>query len=336
MAEGGEASGGHVTAEPTSGYVEATEQIRGAAKWLLGSFAAVGAVFAAGLQLADTGGVDAAVPSRLVATLLGLLLTVAGIIVAVWAVSDVLLRRNVTLADVISNADYATEKGVVAADKELYSPFESLEDLRAQIEVLGGDQKTQWEHCLDADRAVRTIDRSALEGEADDPEVTHARERARLILERAQIDRATYESTRERARHAGKVRMRVLEVVGFMRVRRSFQDSRALIAGATVAVAVGLVAFAWGANAPADAAVASGEVLPRTPSRVTVLLTHPERFRAQLGPGCKAGTGLPAMAMTVRGETYQVATETTQTCRSAWLTIKPEDGTVSPRGETSK
>ena len=42
------------------------------------------------------------------------------------------------------------------------------------------------------------------------------------------------------------------------------------------------------------------------------------------------------MAMIVRGETYQVATETTQTCRSAWLTITPEDGTVSPREATSK
>jgi hypothetical protein len=329
MAEGAEASGGDVPAEPTSGYVEATEQIRSAAKWLLGSFAAVGAVFAAGLQLADAGGVDAAVPSRLVATLLGLLLTVTGIIVAVWAVSDVLLRRNVTLADVISSADYATEKGAV--DKELYSPFESLEDLRAQIEVLGQDQKSQWEQCLDSDRAVRTIDRNALEGDADDPEVKRARESARLSLDRAQIDRATYESTREQAKHAGKVRMRVLEVVGFMRVRRAFQDSRALIAGATAAVAAGLIAFAWGANAPADSAVAGGEVLPRTPSRVTVLLTHPERFRAQLGAGCKTDTGLPAMAMTVRGETYQVATEKTQTCQSAWLTIKPQDGTVSPR-----
>jgi hypothetical protein len=334
MAEGDEASGGDVPAQPASGYVEATEQIRGAAKWLLGSFAAVGAVFAAGLQLADAGGVDAAVPSRLVATLLGLLLTVTGIIVAVWAVSDVLLRRNVTLADVISSADYATEKGTV--DKELYSPFESLEDLRAQIEVLGQDQKSQWEQCLDSDRAVRTIDRNALEGDADDPEVKRARESARLSLDRAQIDRATYESTREQAKHAGKVRMRVLEVVGFMRVRRAFQDSRALIAGATAAVAAGLIAFAWGANAPADSAVAGGEVLPRTPSRVTVLLTHPERFRAQLGAGCKTDTGLPAMAMTVRGETYQVATEKTQTCQSAWLTIKPEDGTVSPREETAK
>src|SRR5689334_9224297 len=212
MAEGDKASAGDAPAEPASGYVEATEQIRSAAKWLLGSFAAVGAVFAAGLQLAHVGGVDASVPSRLVATLVGLLLTVAGIIVAVWAVSDVLLRRNVTLADVISSADYATEKEAVAADRELYSPFASLEDLRAQIEALGQDQKTQWEQCLDADRAVRTIDRSALEGDANDPGVKHARERAQLILDRAQIDRATYESTRERARHAGTVRMRVLEV----------------------------------------------------------------------------------------------------------------------------
>jgi hypothetical protein len=336
MPEGDAASGGDAPAEPASGYVEATEQIRSAAKWLLGSFAAVGAVFAAGLQLANTGGVSAAVPSRLVATLVGLVLTVAGIIVAVWAVSDVLLRRNVSLADVISSADYATEKGVVSADKELYSPFESLEDLRAQIEVLGQDQKAQWEQCLDADRAVRAIERSALEGNPDDLAVKHAREQARLILDRAQIDRATYESTREQARHAGKVRIRVLEVVGFMRVRRAFQDSRALVAGATAAVAAGLIAFAWGANAPAGSALAGGEVLPRTPSRVTVLLTHPERFRAQLGAGCRTDTGLPAMAMTVRGETYQVATEKTRTCQSAWLTIKPEDGTVSPRAEASK
>jgi hypothetical protein len=335
MAKENEPSPAEAPPKPAGMYSEATEQVRDAAKWILASFAAVGAVFAAGLQLGDIGAVSYIIPSRLIATLAGLIFTVSGIVVAVWAVGDVILRRTVTLGDLINDADYAAEKTLIESDKDRFSPFQDLGDLRSQIEVLSREQNDQRKQYLDWDHKVKAIDRSLLQGSTADPALKTAREDARSTLNSARTAKANYESTLDRAKHAGSVRLRVLEVAGFMRVRRAFLESRGFIAGATVGAALGLVAFAWGSHAPQDSGLSTGEVLPRTPSKVTLLLLHPDKFRGQLGVDCETKGGLPAMAMTVSGDSYQVATEETPTCHSAWLTIRPEDGVVSPRVEST-
>jgi hypothetical protein len=54
------------------------------------------------------------------------------------------------------------------------------------------------------------------------------------------------------------------------------------------------------------------------------------------GTKCDTTKPIPALARTVTGETYQVATEKTSTCNSVWLTVSPSVGTLSPRETDEK
>jgi hypothetical protein len=91
---------GSATSSPSGNpFTDAATRIRNSAKYLLGAFAAVGALLAAGLQLTSLGKLSSDRPdhrSQLAA--LGVALTVLGIALAVGSASVVISRSFVTLS----------------------------------------------------------------------------------------------------------------------------------------------------------------------------------------------------------------------------------------------
>src|ERR1700719_2870994 len=84
--------------KPVGAFSDAANRIRDSAKWLLGAFAAVGALLAAGLQLADLGKLASdRSDHRLQWAVVGVGAAVLGIGIAIGAAASVITRSFVTL-----------------------------------------------------------------------------------------------------------------------------------------------------------------------------------------------------------------------------------------------
>src|SRR5690242_2358425 len=77
--------------------------MRSSAKWLLGAFAATGAVVFAGLQLTSLGDINTDVdPWRMPTAIVGFGLTIVGIAIAIGAIGAFLRRSSVTAKDLVN------------------------------------------------------------------------------------------------------------------------------------------------------------------------------------------------------------------------------------------
>lgn len=80
------------SADITADITKANESLRTTAKWLLTSFAAIGALLLAGIQLSNVGKLTGETPdSRIVAVIAGITIAVVGIVAAMWWTSKVLV-----------------------------------------------------------------------------------------------------------------------------------------------------------------------------------------------------------------------------------------------------
>lgn len=114
----------------------ALTDMRSSAKWLLGAFAATGAVVFAGLQITSLGHVNSrAEPWRVPTAMLGFSLTVIGIGLAIGAVGHFLRRPPLTAKDLVhqSGADYAAARESVAHDATLLGSYESVDQVWREL-----------------------------------------------------------------------------------------------------------------------------------------------------------------------------------------------------------
>lgn len=292
---------------PENPLAAAADRIRESAKWMLTSFAAVGVVFAAGLQLADLGELSTDEPGRLVAAGIGLLATVVSITVAVAAAGSVAATSHVNLILLAHDDDFAKVRESINSDTVLLQPAADVAALEAQVTDATVEANARYDSWREAEA------RSAPE-----PEIATAREHA--------------EAAAAEAKRWLAARDRTLSVASFLRVKYAYEWARKRIGFAAFGAAIGLILFAWGANAPAEPQVDAGEILPKAPSEVSVVFTDTGRSQARkaLGKKCDLGN-VAAVAFDVSGETYQVATVKTKKCAAAWLAITPEIGAVVAR-----
>jgi hypothetical protein len=300
-----------------TGLAAATDKLRASATWILGAFAAVGATFAAGLSLANIGKLSVDEPVRLGCAVLGIVVTVAAVVVAIAATVSVTANSRVSLSLLASSA-FDQLRGQLDADEEIRGGYESVADLRRQVLLLRANVLAK-DASYAAAYAATTDPSSNVPPENREADLAAAT----TALQFAQRSLATAES----------VKAEVLDVAAFERVKSSYDSSKQVLAGSAVAAALGIAMFAWGANPPAAATAATaGEVLPKTPSEVTLLFTDPsDALQTKLGKGCNLSAGIDAVAMTVAGETYQVATVKAPKCASIWLEVTPKVGQVVPR-----
>lgn len=299
-----------------TGLAAATDKLRASATWMLGAFAAVGATFAAGLSLANIGNLSVDEPARLGFAALGIVVTVGAVVVAIAATVRVTANSRVSLT-LLATSAFDQLRGQLDADDEVRGGYASVSDLRTQVLALRADVLAKDASYTQAYAATTDPNSNvALDiREADLAAATTALQLARRSL-------VTAES----------VKAEVLDVAAFERVKNNYDSSKRVLAGSAAAAALGIAMFAWGANPPPAKTVAAGEVLPKTPSEVTVLFIDPSKaLQTELGSDCDLSAGVDAVAMTVAGETYQVATLETTMCASVWVEITPEVGRVVPR-----
>lgn len=292
----------------------AADRIRANAVWIIGAFAAVGAILAAGLQIGDVGELSTDDWPRLVAAFGGVAVAFAGIVLAIAAASRVATRSHVSLNMLGTKGVLDKEKTTINADRALLLNYPSVEALVEDATAAYARESRLWS---DYNEAKAQMPRSR------DPE-----EKAKQKVEQLERD---YRAAQKESNEAGRVSGKVLEVASFLRVQNTFEGALKFMFAGAVLAAIGIVAFGWGINPPADESLDGGEVLPRTPSDVVVILnaSGQAEFGERLGPECDL-THVPAVATAVNGSTYRVVTVETETCNSIPMRVGTGNGQVIP------
>jgi hypothetical protein len=280
---------------------QAADRIRESAKWLIASFAAVGGILVAGLQLTGIGKLTNEPPDhRLGWALAGLCAAISGIVIAIAAASSVVTKSFVTLKWL--------------ANQEPSHP--AMEGIEGDVGLLGG-----YANVADLNSAYGTAMQerqraySTYYGTLDDATDTKA------------------QAAQNWATLLGLIQAHVLEQASFNNLRHSYRKARwGILAGAAI-TAVGIAAFAWGANPPEP--VRQPVVLPQ-PSEVTVVIKprDPKKVERQvrelqrrLGSRCKL-SAIDAVVLDSMGQSYRVASVATDRCAVVFFTVGPELGRV--------
>lgn len=289
---------------PPNPFQQAVDRVREAAKWLIASFAAIGAAMIAGSQLSSLGKLDAT-DARFWLAILGVLLALGGVAWAIWQVVEVLTPAQADLR----------ELGAVTADSEDRLLWQVRSYLDGIPELFEG-------HANDVPGLRQAYDQALAERRtAIDDSRRHPEDQAR----RQQADRAS-----ERARAVNGVVRQVLTVATWERLRRRFRAVRGGLFGAVAAAAIGIVLFAWAANPPEAGAAREEGPSFEAPSTVRVSLSRQGRdvLRDLLGEGCPVGEPLGALALESSSSGIEVVTLPTDRCDPVRVVITPELGTV--------
>jgi hypothetical protein len=254
-------STGADTALSTAVLPNASDRIREALKWLITTFAAIGAVLVAGSQLSSLGTLDTG-SGRFVAAAVGIVLGFIGIAIAIW-------RTAVILVD----GSYVTLSGLVRQPQS--SPLDKL--IRQNSDLLQG-QATSVMELRDRWIAATHQRKLAFDDYYNNPGSAELMSRAEVASAKlAIIDRAV---------------SNLLDVASFETLRLSAKRNLPWIFAGVLSAALGIVLFAWAANprpTQAQAATASAgipgdaQVLPQ----VTLILEEAGIARVEAGIGEK-------------------------------------------------
>jgi hypothetical protein len=298
-------------ASTESPLAKAADRIRASAQYLLAAFAAVGAILAAGLQIADIGALTVDDdPVRFWAAFGGIAVAVGGIAVAIKAAAGVSTASYVDLNWLVAHPD-SEARTAIDADEGLRQA-RTVDALRTQVDAAARTASDAYQALV----------------AAGDPGTDTTKQQKATDLRNA------YTQAQGTLTHLKKIRTDVLNVASFHRTKEAYEKAQGKVVLGALVAAIGVSAFAWGANPPDRTAIDPGEVVPKTPSQVTVALTEAgaATYRAVLGDDCETGA-IKAIAFSVTGTTYEVVTERTDECQSVPLKVTEEFGTVVPRVE---
>jgi hypothetical protein len=276
-----------------SSLAQAGDRIRESAKWLIASFAAVGAILAAGLQLTGLGELS---DERLAVALIGLAVAIVGVAIAIRAAGGVVTESFVTTKWLASRAPDDVAVAEIVGDKGLLGGFDSVQQLKEAYDAAINERRT------------------ALRDYYDDP----ADDTKRLKADAAQ----------QWAKTLDQSQVHVLERASFSRLRDAYRKAARAIGFSAMAAALGITAFAWGANPPSEETV---PVLIPSGTEVVVSIDEEDRsdLEGALGPECDLSE-VEGFAVEAVGESYRVASVASNDCRAALFTVEPQMGKVIP------
>jgi hypothetical protein len=242
-----QASAGESEKPAAVGYSKDIADLRAAAKWLVVAFAAVGAVFAGGVQISKAGQLswDDTKPRFIIAGI-GVLLVVGGVIVAIDATMNVLRTDYLTLGDILDNKNEAAFKSIRTRER-LVAPFANVAYLKAKLPGLSDELQDRHE-------AEDAYEKVALN--PSDKEAARPYKDAKTLQEIAQ----------RKLTQPTKARSQALEVAKLLDVRYRYEKHRRRLAFCALATPFGVAGFAWAANPPEEKdppeAAPTAEVLP--------------------------------------------------------------------------
>jgi Pentapeptide repeats (8 copies) len=236
----------------------ASTSIRDAAKWMVASSAAVGAVLIAGSQVSSIGKLEVCVPgpvgcNRLWVALLGAVTGLGAVVYAIWQAVRLLLPVSLTLHDL----------------EELWAADETSSPVRRLLARLAGDRANPLQRgfgrWLDRRRSPVVRFFTDNPGLLQHPTPNALRESYNQAWKelKAAEEALAGASRWSRARHQADVtaasarfdalRARIQEVTVLAQyevLRDDFARMLARLLIAAVVAAIGIVAFAWAANPP--------------------------------------------------------------------------------------
>lgn len=216
-------------------YAAATENLRGAAKWLLAAAAGVAGLLVAGLQLGSLGHLTSHEVFRLVIALVGLAMALAGVAFVVWRAGALLSDEWLTLGQ-LSSADFQARlraSGTRSGASAIYAEMETYrEELYGGVATSLGDLYSAL---------VRTNEemRSSVTGDLE----------PRAIARAAEVRAAV---------------KNVVDYANYRRTRARFDSLRRALGWGGSLVVAGLVLFAVASNPPLQ-----GDKTPGQPSSPT-------------------------------------------------------------------
>jgi hypothetical protein len=269
---------------------KAADRIRESAKWLIASFAAVGAILIAGLQIADIGGLTG---SRLAWAIVGIILGVAGVVFAIAAASSVVTKSFVTLKALADQSKDQEPRKSLDGDRVLLGGYESVSDLHDAY----ASAMAARVHALEVHYAKPTV-----------------------------VTKDTADRTRDWANVLDRIQKPVLDRASFLTLANSYKKARyGILCGAGL-TAFGIATFAWAANPPEPSS--PSPVVAKIPSNVTVVIRRPSStLKMMLGSTCDL-TAVKAIAIADLGANYQVTSIPTSRCKAAVFVVTPAMGRV--------
>jgi hypothetical protein len=235
------------------------ERVREAAKWLIGAFAAIGALLVAGIQLSDAGQLTLEDDKdRLIAAIAGLIFGFGGVMWAILENVRMLLPAAMTIDRL------KTEEGL--------APF-----FNDNPELIPGPPKS-------VDDFV-----TAFWARSD------AYDSAKTKYEETyeDTDKAKLEKEKKRLGVAEREMREVLSLANWKATERLFNDDvRWRLVGAAIIATVGIALFAWAANPPEEEKESAEKpVLGVAPSlgRLTFKPEAESQLKQALGESCEIG-----------------------------------------------
>ena len=279
--------------DPTA-LAAAADRIRETTKWLIASFAGIGAVLVAGSQLAALGTLDR---NRFVVAVLSVVLGLCALALAIAKAAGVLTVGRVSLSDLadVSQAELGEVRLRVNGDPALMAGFVSV-----------GQLNTEYSRAL----AARKQDFDAHYADVHDKDKALA----------AQLSDAKVVATDQAVQ-------RVLTVASFYVLSDAFDAARGWIICSALAAALAVVGFAWASHPPKQEA--GSPIAVATPSVVRLKLSDQGRalLVGPLGAKC-AAAHIGAIVLRVTDGTADVVTLPTKRCRVARLSIAADAGTI--------
>ncbi|MGZ0152941.1 hypothetical protein ACXJJ3_38190 [Kribbella sp. WER1] len=301
-------------------HADALNQMRTAVNWLIGALAAVAAAMIAGSQLSSIGKLSwTADHSRLLAALIGVTAAVAAILIAIGLLYYTQAPINTDFARLTKLAKNDRRWGLngplrkqVAGDSTLHRGKDTLQNLKTAFESVRIEYHRLKDAAYDAELKLATT-----------PD-----EQTRAGAATLNAQRVVVESRLQEYRNALQ---RVARVDKYLRTRRRYRVTTAIVILFSVAAAFGFVAFAWAAN-PADR---QQDAVQQRAVAATLTLTDAGRkdLERQLGTACATAataSGVPVIALTSSGAGVEVVLVPGTACpQPVRLTVSSSDGAVT-------
>ena len=282
----------------TKNMDDAVVQIRDVVKWLIGAFAAVAVVLAAGSQLGEVGSLS---DGRLLAAFGGVLATLLGIALAIYFAAKVLTPSALTLKQMVREEKKSPAGKAIAKDSGLLlghgTSIKEFEQRRNAAVTAEADAWTKFE----ADEGSSSLEALAVKASKN----------------RERIDEA------------------MVWLISFGRFKETSQlfkaALRAMFAAAAIA-ALGITGFAWAAHPEEKKEGNGGALVAKAPSAVTIDLSREgrETVGEEIGRKCDP-EAVAAVAVAGEPRALEVVTTPSKRCKLARFMLTPAVGAYQAR-----
>jgi hypothetical protein len=281
-----------------SGLSAAADRIRETAKWIIASFAAIGAALIAGTQLSGIGSIDS--NARLVLAACSAIVALGGVGWAIWEAGKVSTASTVSLGDLAESNQLSEVRQTIDKDQALLEGHQGV-----------GSLATSYGSWL----RRRTEAYEAYFGQPSDETL---RINAKIADQQVLTLSAIVQS--------------VLLVASYLRLAAAFRSALRRIFLAGIIAALGIGVFVWNvsvANSGASQSVISS-VDAGIPSNVVIQLTPAAAplVDAELGKTCH-DTTLTGVALANTSNGLRVLTDADGQCSSRVLTLNSRSANVT-------